>query len=344
LNLYVAVQDVPQTWAALNDTNYWAPYLSSVVGPTGATGDIGPQGDVGSTGPQGDLGPTGAQGDLGPTGPTGATGPTGDQANITNADTPPADPYDMQLWYDTSNNRLFIWYVDIDSAQWVEVAASIAGPTGAAGVTGPTGPNGSDGVDGDTGPTGPQGATGSTGAVGPSGATGDTGPTGAQGDQGIQGETGATGPTGATGAIGETGPTGAQGSAGEAGLTGDTGPAGDTGPTGATGATGPTGGFNSAQTVSVLSSNYSILSTDAGVLYTSSAAITVTVNNVLNVGEQIDFIQMSSQEADQITFVQGSGVSLVSRNSSTKTGGLYAAASIKCVASGVYVLIGDLIS
>jgi hypothetical protein len=30
------------------------------------------------------------------------------------------------LWFDTANNRLFIWYIDVDSAQWVEVSAGYA--------------------------------------------------------------------------------------------------------------------------------------------------------------------------------------------------------------------------
>jgi hypothetical protein len=107
----------------------------------------------------------------------------------------------MQLWYDTSNNRLFIWYVDIDGAQWVEVAASIVGPTGATGATGPAGT---------TGATGPTGATGSAGANGADstvpGPTGPTGPAGANGTNGTDGTNGATGPAGATGPTGATGP------------------------------------------------------------------------------------------------------------------------------------------
>ena len=116
-----------------------------LTGATGATGPTGPQGAQGATGPQGTTGPQGAQGiqgiqgatgPQGPTGatgadstvpgPTGATGPTGAQAEITHSDTPPAEPYDGQLWFDTTNNRLFIWYIDVDSAQWVEVSAGYA--------------------------------------------------------------------------------------------------------------------------------------------------------------------------------------------------------------------------
>lgn len=40
------------------------------------------------------------------------------------SDTPPSSPVSSQLWYNTATNRLFVWYVDTDSSQWVEVAGA----------------------------------------------------------------------------------------------------------------------------------------------------------------------------------------------------------------------------
>ena len=97
--------------------------LTGATGATGATGPIGATGDTGPTGPTGLTGATGPTGLTGATGATGPTGPTGAQANITQSDTAPSTPYTGQLWYDTANNRLFIWNVDVDSSQWVEVTA-----------------------------------------------------------------------------------------------------------------------------------------------------------------------------------------------------------------------------
>lgn len=94
-----------------------------------------------------------------------------------------------------------------------------------------------------------------------------------------------------------------------------------------------------AQTVADKATGYSILATDAGTLITNSAAITITVDDVLSVGEQIDFLQMG---ADQITFAQGTATNLYSKDGNLKTAAQYSPASIKCVSSGVYVLVGDL--
>lgn len=105
------------------------------------------------------------------------------------------------------------------------------------------------------------------------------------------------------------------------------------------GVQGTAGGFDTAQTVEDKSANYSLSSGDEGKLITNSAAITITVDDVLSVGEQVDFLQNS---ADVITFAAGSGVTLNSKDSALTTGGQYAPASVKCVASGVYVLVGDI--
>jgi hypothetical protein len=50
------------------------------------------------------------------------------------------------------NGKTYVYYVDVDTNQWIEVGNSNAGPTGPSGLTGSTGP---------TGPTGMQGPTGS---------------------------------------------------------------------------------------------------------------------------------------------------------------------------------------
>ena len=105
------------------------------------------------------------------------------------------------------------------------------------------------------------------------------------------------------------------------------------------GAPGADGGFNSTQVVSEKSANYSLLSGDVGKLITNSAAVTITVNNVLTVGQQVDFLQTN---AAAITFVAGSGVTLSSKGNLLSTAALGSPASIKCTASGIYWLVGDL--
>jgi hypothetical protein len=95
-----------------------------------------------------------------------------------------------------------------------------------------------------------------------------------------------------------------------------------------------------AQTISDKSANYAILAADAYKLIRSTgSAITITLDNVLTAGQRIDFYQAGS---GQITFAAGSGVTLQSKNSNVKTAAQYSAATVICVASGVYALIGDL--
>lgn len=116
---------------------------------------------------------------------------------------------------------------------------------------------------------------------------------------------------------------------------------GAAGPAGTDGIDGVDGGFNTAQTVATLSSNYTIQSTDAGKLYLNSAAVSVTINDVLQVGQQIDFLQSN---ASQITFVLGSIMGLYSKDGNKKTAGQWSAASIKCIAPSEYVIVGDLVA
>lgn len=226
---------------------------------------------------------------------------------------------------------------------YVDALQLVTGPTGAVGATGPTGPTGPSG--GPTGPTGPTGATGQDGAL-LTQVTQPVGPT--PGTTWFNSETGKTyvyydsywvqldsaGPMGPTGATGPTGPE----------VTGPTGPASTvTGPTGPTGATGPTGPQPSltATINSQSGTSYSVISSDKDkfIQTTSSSAVTITLDNVLAVGERIDFIQDGT---GQITFVAGSGVTLGSANGKLKTSYQYSAATVICVSSGSFRVIGDL--
>lgn len=93
-------------------------------------------------------------------------------------------------------------------------------------------------------------------------------------------------------------------------------------------------------TVSNKTANYSTLATDAGnTINSTGSAITVTVGNNLTAGQRIDFVQTGS---GQITFAAGSGVTLNSKSGNLKTAGQYSAATVLCLASGTYLLVGDL--
>jgi len=129
---------------------------TGAIGPTGPTGPQGIQGETGPTGPIGPTGadstvtgPTGAQGSTGPTGPQGDTGPAGlgfptgglegmVLAKNSNADydtewiipssggsttyvgpTAPLLPVEGAGWFNSETGIKYIYYEDVDSAQWV---------------------------------------------------------------------------------------------------------------------------------------------------------------------------------------------------------------------------------
>jgi len=92
-------------------------------------------------------------------------------------------------------------------------------------------------------------------------------------------------------------------------------------------------------TVSNKSAGYTIVASDKNsIIRSTGSAITITIANVLAIGERIDFVQSG---AGQITFA-ASGVTLQSRDSKLKTAGQHAGATVMCIASGVYVVVGDL--
>lgn len=150
---------------------------------------------------------------------------------------------------------------------------------------------------------------------------------------------GPTGPTGATGADGATGATGASG------VISVTSPIVNSGTS-----TSAALSLNQAllalstsqvtQAISDKTANYSIVSGDVGKLIRSTnSAITITIDNVLTAGQRIDFAQYGS---GQITFAAGSGVTINSADNNLKTAKQYAGATVECVASGIYWLVGNL--
>jgi hypothetical protein len=95
-----------------------------------------------------------------------------------------------------------------------------------------------------------------------------------------------------------------------------------------------------AGSVSNKTANYATLATDAGnTINSTGSAITITVDNNLTASQRIDFVQTG---AGQITFAAGAGVTLNSKGAKLKTAGQYSGATVLCLASGSYLLVGDL--
>jgi hypothetical protein len=98
---------------------------------------------------------------------------------------------------------------------------------------------------------------------------------------------------------------------------------------------------NIVTSVSDKSADYAIQAGDKNtyIRLTGSTGRTFTIDNVLAVGESVNFIQDGS---GQITFLAGSGVTLQSVDNKLKTNKQYSGATVVCVASGQYRLVGDL--
>jgi hypothetical protein len=92
-------------------------------------------------------------------------------------------------------------------------------------------------------------------------------------------------------------------------------------------------------TVSEQGTSRTIVAGDANSFIYSTAAITITVDDELAIGETINFVQNT---ADAITFAAGAGVTLNSKDAALLTGGQFAGASITKKATNSYYLVGDL--
>lgn len=82
-----------------------------IQGPKGDTGLQGIKGDTGDVGPKGDTGDVGPKGDTGDVGPKGDTGDTGPRGpGVTVSATAPSSPTSGDLWWNTTNGNLYIYY------------------------------------------------------------------------------------------------------------------------------------------------------------------------------------------------------------------------------------------
>ena len=70
----------------------------------------------------------------------------GGGASVTTDDTAPSNPSDGDLWWDSDGGKMYVYYDDGASSQWVSV--SVPGATGSTGPAGAAGADGADGADG----------------------------------------------------------------------------------------------------------------------------------------------------------------------------------------------------
>ena len=214
---------------------------STVAGAKGQKGEDGQKGSTGAGGDKGAKGEpstvAGDKGDKGDKGGTGAgtKGEKGAGSSVTIGVSPPTSPTPVagDMWWDSDDADLHVYYNDGNSAQWVSVTSSAAlkGQTGDKGQKGDKGEVGQKGDTGDKGQKGEVGATGGTGGTGQKGQKGQDGndATGTKGQKGEKGEIGPQGGSGGTGAKGEPGSGGSDGSDGDKGQKGAPGSSGSTG-------------------------------------------------------------------------------------------------------------------
>ena len=173
---------------------------STVAGPQGQKGEAGDKGATGANGDKGAKGEpstvAGDKGDKGDKGVTGAgtKGEKGAGSSVTIGVSPPSSPTPApgDMWWDSDDADLHVYYNDGNSAQWVSVTSSAA----LKGQTGDKGDKGQKGELNDKGQKGETGAVAAKGQKGEIGATGGSGGTGSPGDKGQKGEVGAGGATG----------------------------------------------------------------------------------------------------------------------------------------------------
>jgi len=314
-----------------------------------------PRGDVGATGATGSTGATGAAATIAVG--TTTTGAAGSSATVTNSGTSSAATFNFTIPRgDTGATGATGSAGPANTLTVSGTTTGAAGSSASVTVSG-TSPNQSLAFTIPRGDTGATGATGSTGAAGAAAtiAVGTT-TTGAAGSSATVTNSGTSSaavfdftiPAGATGATGATGNTGATGSQGPSGVVAVTSPITNSGTS-----TSATIGIDQtllainmkqvATTVTDKAAGYTILAADENTFIrsTSATAVTMTIANVLAIGESVQFIQFG---AGQITFAAGAGATLRSVDNKLKSNKQYSVVAITCVASGEYLITGDVVA
>ena len=67
-------------------------------------------------------------------------GGAGSGASVTVGDSAPSNPAAGDLWWNSEDGRLFLYYIDVDSSQWVDASPNITGSNGSNVFSGPNAP------------------------------------------------------------------------------------------------------------------------------------------------------------------------------------------------------------
>ena len=161
------------------------------VGQKGQKGEAGTNGSDGNKGQKGEDNSTkGQKGELGigQKGEKGQKGTDGGGASVTISDNAPGSAAAGDLWWDSDDFDLHVYYGDGDSNQWVSITSNAA-LKGSKGEKGEKGEKGQKGEKGEKGQKGEVGAQGTGGSAGNKGQKGEVG-SGSAGDKGQKGEAG----------------------------------------------------------------------------------------------------------------------------------------------------------
>ena len=123
---------------------------SGPQGPQGAQGATGAQGHQGVQGAQGHQGHQGVQGAVGAQGAQGHQGVQGSVgiASLTISTGAPSSPAQGDMWWDSDDGDLHLYFNDGSSSQWVNINAGSAGAQGVQGAAGAAGAQGAQGATG----------------------------------------------------------------------------------------------------------------------------------------------------------------------------------------------------
>ena len=246
------------------------------VGQKGQKGEAGTNGTDGQKGQKGEDNSTkGQKGEVGvgQKGQKGEKGTSGGGATVTISDNAPGSPSAGDMWWDSDDFDLHVYYGYGDSNQWVSITSNAAlkgqkgekgekGQKGEKGEKGQKGQKGEQGLSGNAGGKGEKGEKGQKGVDGNSikGTKGDKGEIGQKGQKGEDNSTkGQKGDDNSTkGQKGEKGQTGADNS-----TKGQKGQKGELGPQGNPGADNSTKGQKGEQGIQGVQGNPGSAGTDA---------------------------------------------------------------------------------